>query len=254
MLKFFHYTRVLFIAHMRNSLRNVVWVVVGMFQPICYLLLFAPLLNSLTNVPGFPSGGAYNVFAPGLLIMMGIFSAGFAGFNLVAALREGIVERWRVTPASRLALLLSMVLRDIVVLLAQSVLLVIAALIMGMRPDWTGLLPLVPLMILVGIVMAAFSYGITLLVKDQGALAALMNFIAIPLLLLSGITLPLSLAPSSIQKIGDANPFSYAVDAARAMVSGHLSDISILESFIIFAFLTILMLFWATNMMRKAVA
>ncbi len=81
-----------------------------------------------------------------------------------------------------------------------------------------------------------------------------MNFIAIPLLLLSGITLPLSLAPNSIQKIGDLNPFSYAVDAARAMVSGHLSDTSILEAFIIFAVLTVLMLFWATNMMRKAVA
>jgi ABC-2 type transport system permease protein len=254
MVKFFHDTRVLFVAHMRNSLRNVVWVVVGMFQPICYLLLFAPLLDNLTHVPGFPSGGAYNVFAPGLLIMTAIFSAGFAGFNLVIALREGIVERWRVTPASRLALLFSMVLRDIVVLFAQSILLVGAALVMGMRPDWAGLLPLVPLMILVGIVMAAFSYGITLLVKDQGALAALINFIAIPLLLLSGITLPLSLAPDSIQKIGDANPFSYAVDAARALVNGHLSDISILESFIIFAVLTVLMLFWATNMMRKAVA
>lgn len=254
MVKFFHDTRVLFIAHLRNSLRNVVWVVVGMFQPICYLLLFAPLLDNLTNVPGFPSGGAYNVFAPGLLIMMGIFSEGFAGFNLVAALREGIVERWRVTPASRLALLFSMVLRDLVVLFAQSILLVTTALIMGMRPDWPGLLSLVPLMILIGIVMAAFSYGITLVVKDQGALAALMNFITIPLLLLSGIMLPLSLAPDSLQKIGDVNPFSYAVDAARAMVSGHLSDISILESFIIFAVLTILMLSWATNMMRKAVA
>jgi ABC-2 type transport system permease protein len=252
MLKFLHDTRVLFIAHMRNSLRNVVWVVVGMFQPICYLLLFAPLLDNLTRVPGFPSGGTYNVFAPGMLIMVTIFGAGNAGFNLVIAMREGIVERWRVTPANRLALALSMVLRDVLMLLVQSVLLMGMALILGMRPDWLGLLPLLPLVILTGITMASFSYGITLVVKDQGALAALVSFIAVPLLLLSGITLPLSLAPATIQNISKVNPFAYGVDAARALVNGNMSDASILEAFIIFAVLAVLTLFWATRSMRKA--
>ena len=54
--------------------------------------------------------------------------------------------------------------------------------------------------------MSAASYGLTLLVKDQGALVSLVNFIAIPLLLLSGITLPLTLAPMTLQNIGHANP------------------------------------------------
>src|SRR5262245_29829233 len=91
-------TRLLFAANLRTTLRNPVWVIVGLFQPICYLLLFAPLLNSLAGVSGFPGGGALTVFTPGLLVMTALFSVSFAGFGVIAALRAGVIERLRVTP------------------------------------------------------------------------------------------------------------------------------------------------------------
>src|SRR5205807_272556 len=82
------------------------WIAIGILQPILYLTLFAPLLKSLTAVRGFPPGGAYNVFVPGQLIMLGLFGASGVGFGLIAELRLGVIERFRVTPVSRLALLL----------------------------------------------------------------------------------------------------------------------------------------------------
>jgi ABC-2 type transport system permease protein len=252
MTKLFRETWILFVANVRSSLRNVVWVVVGMFQPICYLLLFAPLLDNLTKVPGFPARGTYNVFAPGLLIMTAIFGTGLAGFGLIVMLRAGVVERLRVSPVSRLAILLSMVMRDVLTLLVQSSLLFGMALLLGLRPDWMGLLLLVPLLVLIGVTMSSFSYGLALLLKDEGALASSVNFISIPLLLLSGITLPLTLAPGIIRNIGKANPFAYAVDASRAAVNGALGDASVLQAFIIFGVLTLLALFWATRSVRKA--
>ena len=69
--------------HVRRTLRAPIWLIVGLFQPICYILLFGPLLKSLTNVPGFPPGGAYNVFTPGLLILTVLFGSAFAGFNVL---------------------------------------------------------------------------------------------------------------------------------------------------------------------------
>src|SRR5207302_11318619 len=96
------------------------WVIIGLLPPILYLVLFAPLLKSIAAVPGFPRGGAYNVFVPGLLIQLGLFGASGVGFPLIAELRAGVVERFRVTPVSRLALLLGHALRDIFVLLVQS--------------------------------------------------------------------------------------------------------------------------------------
>jgi ABC-2 type transport system permease protein len=64
--------------------------------------------------------------------------------------------------------------------------------------------------------------------------------------------LPLSLAPDILQNIAKANPFAYAVNAARALVDGHLGDVAIVQSFIIFGVLAILAVFWATRSIRKA--
>ena len=104
-------TWLLFARSMKATLRNPAFVILGLFQPVCYMLLFAPLLNNLVNAPGFPSGGALKVFTPGLLILLAMFGAAFVGFDLLGELRYGVVERLRVTPVSRLALLLGRALR-----------------------------------------------------------------------------------------------------------------------------------------------
>ncbi|MGH3147078.1 MAG: hypothetical protein ACRDTR_14880 [Rubrobacter sp.] len=72
-MKLLRDTWLLFSHNVRMTLRNPVWVVLGLFQPVCYLLLFAPLLDGMASVPGSPGGNAITVFTPGLLIMQGIF-------------------------------------------------------------------------------------------------------------------------------------------------------------------------------------
>jgi ABC-2 type transport system permease protein len=86
-------------------------------QPILYIVLFGPLLEPLAGQLG--SANAYQIFVPGILVQLGIFGALFVGFGLIAEWRAGVIESQRVTPASRTALLLGRVLRDVVVLLVQ---------------------------------------------------------------------------------------------------------------------------------------
>jgi ABC-2 type transport system permease protein len=239
---------------LRVMLREPAWVFLGLFQPICYMLLFAPLLKNLVNVPGFPGGGAYNVFTPGLMLMMAIFGTGFAGFTVIGQLREGVIERLRVTPVSRLALLIGMIAVNLLNLLAQTALLLVIGLLLGFRPDLGGLLLLVALLLVGGLAMASCSYAVALLLKDEGSLAAAVNLVALPLLLLSGIMLPLSFAPDVLQNVAKANPFAYAVKAGRALVAGNFSDLTVAQSFSVFAVLAVLALFWATRTIRHAAA
>jgi ABC-2 type transport system permease protein len=112
----------------------------GLFFPVCYLVLFAPLLEGIATVPGFPSGGALNVFTPGLLVLLALFGTAYVGFGLIAEARSGLIERLRVTPVSRLALLLGRALRDVAVLLVQSLLLVAIALPFGLELRLAGLI------------------------------------------------------------------------------------------------------------------
>ena len=252
MAKLFRDTWLLFKSNLRSTLRNPIWIFVGLFQPICYLLLFAPLLKNLANSPGFPKGGAYNIFTPGLLIIISLYSAAFVGFNLVEWLRSGMLERLRVTPVNRLALLMGLVSRDVVMLLAQCALLAGLALLMGFQPDVSGLLILLPMLIIIGTLMASCSYALALATKDEGTLASALNLFILPLTLLSGIMLPLSFAPQILQNIAKFNPFTYAVDAARALVAGHMDDTSVMRAFVIFAVLAVLGLIWATRSLRHA--
>src|ERR1039457_4468771 len=135
-MKMLRDTWLMFQRYLFVFLRNPAWVAIGVIQPILYLVLFAPLLKSLTQTPGFPTGGAYNVFVPGLLIQLGLFGASGVGFGLIDELRSGVIERFRVTPVSRLALLLGRACRDILTLLIQSLILMGLAIPFGLQPTF----------------------------------------------------------------------------------------------------------------------
>ena len=53
---------------------------------------------------------------------------------------------------------------------------------------------------------SAVSYGVALQVKSEDALAPLMNTVAQPVLLLSGILLPLTFAPGWLQGVAELEP------------------------------------------------
>jgi ABC-2 type transport system permease protein len=253
-MKLIHDTQLIFGRSLKVSLRNPFWLALGLFQPILYLLLFAPLLDGLAGAPGFTGGNALNVFSPGLLILMAMFGSSFVGFGVIEDLRSGVFERLRVTPASRLALLLGMVLRDIVVLMVQSALLVGVATLMGLRADPAGLVLLFALLGLIGVTLSSVSYSIALAVKDEGSLAATVNTFMLPLMLLSGIMLPLALAPQIIRTIAGLNPFAHAVDAARALVNGDMGSAAILSGFGLVAVLAVVAVIWAVRSFRQATA
>lgn len=233
---------------------NPLWLFFGLFQPIVYLTLFSPFLSGIAKAPGFPAESAIQFFVPGLLIMNVLFGAGFAGFGLIGKLRSGFIERIRVTPISRLSMVIGLVLQSPVVILVQSSILVLAALFFGLKVDFWGMHIIVLLMALIGITMASISFSIALIVKEEGALAAVTNFFTLPLMLLSGIMLPVAFAPKVIQNISAFDPFRYAVDAARALVNGNLGEDVIIKALVIFAALASASLWWFIRSMRDAVS
>ena len=232
-------TWLVFRRHMAITLHNPAWVVIGLVQPVLYLVLFAPLLKSIAGVRGFPAGGAYNVFVPGLLIQLGLFGSAFVGFSLIAELRGGVVERLRVTPVSRLALLLGRALRDVVNLLVTSLLLVLLSVPFGLVLHPVGLAVVFALLALIGLMFASLSYALALWVQSEDAFAPILTTVTLPLLLLSGVLLPLSLAPVWLRDVAAVNPLSYAVDAARAVFNDHLGDASVPEGVAIMAVLAV---------------
>jgi ABC-2 type transport system permease protein len=253
MSKFLRETWLIFNRNFVRSLRQPMWIIVGLFQPILYLLLFAPLLNGL-HIPGFDASGSMNGFFPGLLVMITLFTCSFAGSGLLPDLTDGVVERLRVTPANRFALLLGMLLQDVFIFLVQCALLAAVATLMGLRANLGGLIVAFGLVALVGLMMASLSYAFALIFKNQSTLAAIVTTLTLPLSLLAGVLLPLSLAPQALRTVSNLTPFSHAVDAARALVNGQFGDSSIPLAFVLVAALMTLALFWSVRIFRQATA
>ena len=211
-------TYTVFARAMRMSLRNPAWLVISLMQPVLYILLFGPLLEPLSGQLG--AANAYQVFVPGILVQLGIFGAFFAGFSLIGEWREGVIEAERVTPASRTALLLGRVLRDVVVLLVQGTLLLLVAIPLGLRAPLVGVLLTLVVIALLGAAFASISYALALTLKSEDAFAPLLNAVVLPVLLLSGILLPMTLAPGWLQAVSDVNPLKHVVEGTRAFFDG----------------------------------
>lgn len=233
------------------TLRQPVWVAMGLFQPILYLILFAPLLEGATTNAGAPSS-AFNWFVPGLLILTAFFAAFFAGFGLVAEIRYGVVERMRVTPMSRFAMLAGRSLRDVTILLAQSTLLILVAIPFGLEVDAVGALLTLGIVALVGLTFSLLSYTLALVTKSEDALAPIAQAVTLPLLLLSGIMLPMALAPEWLQVLSSLNPLTHAVDAARAMFNGLWAEPQIVVGWAVMSTIAIVSLLLAARSFARS--
>lgn len=208
----------------RISLANPAWVMISIMQPILYLTLFGPLLQQVALAPGFPAGDAWTVFVPGLMVQLGIFGAAFVGFGIIAEWRSGVIDRMLVTPASRLALVGGRVLHDTVMVMLQGMILIAAALLMGLRAPLEVIVVGLLIVGLLGAAFSALSYGAALSLKSENAFAPLVNMFALPILLLSGILLPMSLAPGWLQIASDFNPIKHIVEGVRAVFRGEIAS------------------------------
>ncbi len=252
-LTFFSDTWLIFTRHMRLSLRNPAWVIIGLIQPILYLAFFGPLLAKIaqTGALGVPADNPYSFFVPGLLIQLGLFGAAFVGFTIISDWRAGVIERFRVTPVSRMALLAGRVMRDVITLTVQAIVLVLAGLAFGLRAPVAGVLVSLGFVAVVAVSLSAVSYAVGLLLKSEDALAPLLNMVMVPLMLLSGIMLPMTLGPHWLRIASKCTPFGYIINAMRGAFAGHYVTMIMLEGVCVAVGLAIACLWLASRAFIK---
>lgn len=193
------------------------WLIIGLTQPVLYILLFGPLVERFAAPFGFDP---WLVFVPGVLVMLAMFGGMNSGFGVVAELRAGVIERERVTPTARISLLMGRVYRDGIVVLVQAAIVMVLGSMMGMRPHWFGVLLTLLLVAVLTVGIAAISAALGLATRNESSVSAVSNGMNLPLMLLAGILLPMEFAPGWLEFLSRLNPLTYTVDAARALTAG----------------------------------
>ncbi|MFE6968586.1 ABC transporter permease [Isoptericola sp. NPDC057653] len=234
--KFFSDTAAVFTREILLVLRDPFTLIFSLLQPLIFLGLFGPLLTG-TFGGGFggPSGGGASTaetlqwFVPGVIVMISLFGTSMTGSNLLYEIMTGSYERVLATPLDRSSILVGRALKEFAPLLVQGLIIAAVCIPFGFTfhvlPALTGLV----LLGVFGVGIGALSHALALASKGREWLFwGVQQSLLFPLLILSGMMLPLEAGPSWMQTAAKFNPLTYMVDAERVLFGGTFADPAVL--------------------------
>jgi ABC-2 type transport system permease protein len=212
-----------------NLQREPIWIALLLIQPMIWLLLYGQLFS---RVPVLRGGASTYVefLLPGIVVMNAFFGGTWAGMAMITDLDRNVVSRFLATPASRLSIVLSHVVRSGLTALIQAFIILVVGLALGVRVHGGVLGWIVVLLVgaLVAMPFAAISNGIALLVRREATMIATANFVGLPLMFLSSILIGQQVMPDWMSEVSRFNPVDWGARAARdaVVVGGHWDDVA----------------------------
>ncbi|MDQ3158302.1 MAG: ABC transporter permease [Actinomycetota bacterium] len=222
-------TRSVFIREMLLILRDPFSLIFSLIQPLVFLGLFGPLLSGVTGGDAFGGESSLQWFLPGVVVMISMFGTSMTGANLQYEIMTGAYERILATPLSRPAILIGRALKELAPLVVQALLITLVAVPFGFK-----LFPLevaVGLLILgvFGVGVGALSYSLAIATrKNEWVFWGVQQSLLFPLLILSGMMLPIETGPEWMKVASKINPLTYIVDAERILFGGSFTDMTVL--------------------------
>lgn len=192
--------------------------------PLIQLFVFSQLFKDIVSLPGFGGGGSYLAYlAPGQIAFTIFFAVAWVGGNLLVDLRNGYLDKLRVAPINRYAVLAAEIVPLFLEALVMGGAILVLSVLMGARVE-TGL-PGAALILLLGglfgVVWSGTSFLPALLTKNEQATGTLA-MLFMPLAFMSTAFVPVSLMPDWLQVLNTWNPISHLIEAMRGlMTSGY---------------------------------
>jgi ABC-2 type transport system permease protein len=204
-------------------------VLIRLIQPAIWIIVIGhtfagtkPLIQSV----GF-DGSYLEFMAPGVIILTAIFTSIFGGVNTLWDRRYGFMNKALTSPISRSSIALGKMLAISLISALQSALIIGIAIIIGV--SFPNLLVIAPIMALVILFSLGFS-GISVIVaataKSQETFWGVINFLGMPLFMLSPALFPLELLPDWLATAAKFNPVTYTVLLVRGLMTGVTEGVS----------------------------
>lgn len=211
--------RIVMARELKPVLRDPFSLLFGMIQPLVFLGLFGPLLAG--SMGATFGDGVWQWFVPSILVMTTLFGTSTTGANLLFEFQTGAHERMLVTPLSRSSLLVGRALKEMVPLFGQAVVVIAVMTPFAFDLHLGGAVVGLALLAVFGVGLGAFSYALAIAVRKQDWMFwVVQQTFLFPLMILSGMLLPLETGPGWMKVAAKFNPLSYVVDAERTLFSG----------------------------------
>jgi ABC-2 type transport system permease protein/oleandomycin transport system permease protein len=188
-------------------------------QPILFVLLFVYVFGGAIQTPGFDY---VDFLMPGIIVQSICFGGFVTALGLSDDLKKGLMDRFRSLPMTRSALLTGRTLGDVVTNVFQLVVMFTVGFLVGFNFSSSvgEVIAGIALVLLIGYAFSWVFAFIGLMASSPEAANAYGFTILFPLTFVSSAFVPVDSMPSWLQPIAEHNPFTYMVDAARALFLG----------------------------------
>ena len=210
---------ILWVRQLKRYIRSRARIVSSIAQPLLFLVALGFGFGPIYAKAG---GGDYMQFlAPGIITMSILFSAMFAGIEVVWDKQFGFLKETLVAPVPRIVIMFGRTLGGATVAVLQGFLVFLVTLFLGFHPGNIGII-FVSLffMFLIALLFTAFGTAIASRIDDMQAFPLVMNFLTMPMFFLSGALFPINQLPAALAFVVHLNPLSYGVDAVRGSLVG----------------------------------
>ena len=240
---------VLWLRQLKRYFRSKARIIGSLGQPLLFLLAlgfgFGPIYQKA-------NGDNYIQFlVPGIVAMGIIFVALFSGIEVIWDRQFGFLKETLVAPTSRLKIIIGRTLGGATVASLQGLLILVLSFFVGFRPQNIAFLPFAfVFMFLIALLFTSLGTAIATFLEDMHGFQLIMNFLIMPLFLLSGALFPLPGLPKTLNIIARIDPLSYGVDGLRGTLA-NISHIGLFNDFLVLGSVTVIIMILGSYLFSK---
>jgi len=188
--------------------------------PLIQLVVFSQLFKEIVQLPGFGGGSYLAYLAPGQIAFTVFFAVAWSGSSLLYDYRNGYLDRLRVAPISRYAILAGEFVPLFVECVVMAGIILVLSVLLG-APIATGLPGAIGVVLLggaFGVAWSGTSFVPALLTKNEQATSTL-SILFFPVAFMSTAFVPPTLMPDWLRIVNDWNPISHVIEAMRSLMT-----------------------------------
>lgn len=192
-------------------------------------------------------GGNYIAFiVPGIITQTILYTAMFAGIDLIWDRQFGFLREMLAAPVSRFSIIIGRTLGTATIAAAQGLIVLFLSLFLGFRPFAIGRLFFsIGFMFLIAFLFTVFGTALASVIDDVQGFQLIVSFFLLPMFFLSGALFPLDGFPGPLRMVASFNPLTYGIDALRSCLI-NISHFGLTWDLTVLGLLTIAFL-WLAN-------
>jgi len=185
--------------------------------PLLFWLLFSSGYAPSFRPPGVDGVGAvsYVYFFPGTVALIILFTSIFANLSVIEDRREGFLQSVLVAPVPRSGIVLGKVLGGATIAFVQGLFLFGVARVGGLDLALVSPALAIGSIALLSLSLTALGFAFAWPLDSVQAFHAVMNFVLMPMWVLSGALFPASGTPGALRWLVAANPVTYGLAMMR---------------------------------------